>query len=136
MQSIIKLRKSNETIRFEGLVLSHQDSIYRVAYRLCGNRDDAEDLIQDSLIEAYQAFGRFTPGTHLDRWVFRIMRNTFLDRVRSRPRAQIGSLDAPCLTEDGTRYREIIDISSEPESRLLAETLDGPIQLALQMLPA
>src|SRR5260221_12818082 len=93
MVSILKIRRSDRASSFEALVRVHQASIYRVAYRLCGDRDEAEDLIQEALIEAFQAFGRFTDGSHFDRWVFRIMRNTYIDHVRSRPKVSIESLD-------------------------------------------
>ena len=57
---------------FETLMRSHQDQLYRVAYRMTGNPDDAEDLVQEALMEAFQSFRRFQPGTHFDRWVYRI----------------------------------------------------------------
>src|ERR1044071_1348124 len=103
MVSILKFRRCDRAATFEALVRLHQDSIYRVAYRLCGDKDDAEDLIQEALLEAFQAFGRFSEGTHFDRWVFRIMRNTFIAQVRSRSKAAIQSLDdAPAA---GTQER-------------------------------
>jgi RNA polymerase sigma-70 factor (ECF subfamily) len=132
MVSILKLRKFDQTAAFEALVRQHKTSIYRVAYRLCGDRDDAEDLIQEALLEAYQAFGRFDLGSHFDRWVFRIMRNTYIDRVRSSPKSRVGSI------EDHTvcgRPIEIVDLTGVPDMVLLAQTLDEPIQAALQALP-
>ncbi len=137
MISILSLTRRDEAARFEALVRQHQASLYRVAYRLCGNRDDAEDLIQETLLEAYEAFGRFTAGTHFDRWVFRIMRNTFIDKVRGRPKVRLESLDAPVCggSEASKLVREIVDLSSAPDLELMARTLDGPIQDALQALP-
>jgi RNA polymerase sigma-70 factor (ECF subfamily) len=132
MVSILKLRRYEQSAAFEALVNQHRASIYRVAYRLCGDRDDAEDLIQEALLEAYQAFGRFTSGTHFDRWVFRIMRNTYIDRVRSRPKARMDSLDD---ARTGALPREIVDLTNAPDLALMAQVLDGPIQEALQALP-
>src|ERR1041385_7780999 len=110
MVSILKLRKYDQSAAFEALVNQHRASIYRVAYRLCGDKDDAEDLIQEALLEAFQAFGRFSEGTHFDRWVFRIMRNTYIDHVRSRSKAPIDSLeDVPSNGNYGRRTRDIID---------------------------
>src|SRR5258708_153861 len=136
MVSILKLRTSDRTAAFEALVRRHQTSIYRVAYRLCGDRDDAEDLIQEALLEAYQAFGRLAEGTHFDRWVFRIMRNTYIDRVRSQPKARVDSLDDGWRsTTQFSAPREIVDLTRTPDMALMARTLDGPIQEALQALP-
>ena len=136
MISLAKVGIQSENARFEALVRQHAASLYRVAYRLAGDRDDAEDLLQEALLEAFEAFNRFRPGTHFDRWVFRIMRNTYIDRVRKRPKAPIDSLDQ--AIEDGngsSTVRQIVDLASAPDLRMLAETLDGPIQLALQDLP-
>ena len=80
---------------FEELVLRHQTRIYRVAYRLTGNHDDAEDLAQEAIIEAFRAFDRYQPGTYFDRWLSRIMSRTFIDIVRRRNRRPVVSLDAP-----------------------------------------
>jgi RNA polymerase sigma-70 factor (ECF subfamily) len=128
-------RDSTHTV-FEELVGRHEISIYRVAYRLTGNHEDAEDLIQEALLEAYKAFASFRPGTYFDRWLFRILRNTYIDGVRSRPRLTLQSLDAPLELERGAQVqREIVDVSAQPETKVLAAVLDEPIQQALMALP-
>jgi RNA polymerase sigma factor (sigma-70 family) len=120
MISLTKVRPQQDSDRFEQYVREHNTSLYRVAYRLCGDQDDAEDLLQESLLEAYEAFGQFRAGTHFDRWVFRIMRNTYIDRVRKRPKARIDSLDI--TLDDGRSFgsREIVDLSNVPDLRILA----------------
>lgn len=124
---------------FEALVRRHQDRLYGFAYRLAGNRDDAEDLLQQSLIEAYAAFDRFEIGSHFDRWVFRIMHHTFLDTVRRRPRWAMESLDAAWENADGggeSTRRDVPDPRSGPETELMAKTLSEPLQRALDALPS
>ena len=129
-------RRDSSIDQFEKLVREHQNSIYRVAYRLCGTQDEAEDLIQETLIEAYESFPRFRRGTHFDRWVFRIMRNTFIDGVRRKPKVRIESLDTGAPGAEGeSRAREIVDLGSAPDADLMAKTLDEPIQIALETLP-
>src|SRR5262249_45777533 len=121
---------------FEALLEQHRDQIFRVAYRMTGNHEDAQDLVQDALIEAYQSFGRFERGTHFDRWVYRIMSNTNIDRLRRRPKVQIESLDAPVAMEDGAGVeRDIADATQDPEGRLLEGMLEEPLQRALDALP-
>src|SRR5207245_504704 len=93
--------------QFETLLRQHQDRLYAMAYRLSGNPDDAQDLLQQSLIEAYTAFDRFEAGTRFDRWVYRIMYHSFLDLVRRRPRFQLLSLDTPWADEDGGRAENV-----------------------------
>src|SRR5690348_8600727 len=69
---------------FAHLVHAHRDKLYRVAYRMTGDNDDAHDLLQDALLEAYGSFRRFKKGTYFDKWLYRIMTNTFIDRQRHR----------------------------------------------------
>ena len=122
--------------RFESLVREHEAAIYRVAYRLSGNHDDAQDLVQDTLIEAFESFHRFSEGTHFDRWIFRIMKNTFIDKVRKRPKVPISSLETGKTGSDGESAPiEVVDMAGAADAALMARTLDGPIQEALQELP-
>jgi RNA polymerase sigma-70 factor (ECF subfamily) len=122
---------------FEALQRTHQPRLYAIAYRLTGNADDAQDLLQQSLLEAYAAFDRFAPGTRFDRWVGRIMRNSFLDSVRRRPRFTVLSLDVPFdETEGESGGHDVADSRRGPESELLEGILAEPLQRALEALPA
>jgi RNA polymerase sigma-70 factor (ECF subfamily) len=122
---------------FEALVRQHQDRLYAMAYRLAGNHDDAQDLLQQSLIEAYSAFDRFEKGTRFDRWVYRIMYHSFLDIVRKRPRFSVLSLDTPWDDEEGNSgAHEVPDSRRGPETALLDDILSEPLQRALDALPA
>jgi RNA polymerase sigma-70 factor (ECF subfamily) len=58
----------------------------RFAGALAGNMDDGDDIVQTACLKALSGLDRFTPGTRLDSWMFRIVQNTFLDTVRSRRR--------------------------------------------------
>lgn len=136
MLSAVKSLRQSDAERFEHLVREHEAGIYRVAFRLCGNRDDTEDLVQETLLEAFRAFNRFRIGSHFDRWVYRIMRNTHIDRVRRKPKCRVESLDSNFATQtDAQCARDVPARHSEPDLRLMARTLDGPIQKALDDLP-
>ena len=81
---------------FARLLAAHQDKLYRVAYRMAGHHEDAQDLLQDALLEAYRSFKKFQRGSYFDKWLYRIMTNTFIDRQRHKKRVGIvESLDAP-----------------------------------------
>lgn len=122
---------------FAHLLAAHQDKLYRVAYRMAGHHEDAQDLLQDALLEAYRSFKKFQRGTYFDKWLYRIMTNTFIDRQRHKKRVgRIESLDAsPNGAEDGeASAREIPDWKDEPSRRVLQDQFGEPMQMALDKL--
>jgi RNA polymerase sigma-70 factor (ECF subfamily) len=121
---------------FERLVKQHEQHLYGYAYRLTGNHDDAQDLVGDALYEAFRHFDRFEPGTRFDRWLYRIMTNRNIDKMRRAAKIRIVSLDQPREDANGeTQAWELPDDSPGPEEILLQQTLDEPIQKALDELP-
>lgn len=120
---------------FEELLGRHLRNIYRVAFRLAGNADDAEDLMQEAVAEAFRAFDRYQPGTYFDRWVYRIMHRTHIDWIRRRRRRPEVSLDAPAADEGGPLLGRFGDTQADPQHLTETADLDGPIQAALDALP-
>lgn len=72
--------------RFETEALPLLDQLYGGALRMTRNPSDAEDLVQETFIKAYQAFDRFTEGTNLKAWLYRIMTNTYINSYRKAQR--------------------------------------------------
>lgn len=120
---------------FQELLERHLRQIYRVAYRLTGNRDDAEDLSQEAIVEAFRAFDRYQPGTYFDRWLYRIMTRTHIDRVRRRIRRPEVSLDAPVTPGGDPLVTLMGDVRDDPQYLTEITDLDGTIQAALDGLP-
>ena len=123
---------------FARLLAQHQDKLYRVAFRMAGHHEDAQDLLQDALLEAYRSFKRFQRGTYFDKWLYRIMTNTFIDRQRHKKRVgHVESLDAPLPGGEGgdAPVRDIPDWTDEPSRRILGDLFEERIQKALDSLP-
>jgi len=128
---------ADEVELFSQLLAAHQDKLYRVAYRMAGHQEDAQDLLQDALLEAYRSFKKFQSGTYFDKWLYRIMTNTFIDRQRHKKRVgRVDSLDAPLLggNSDEAPAREIADWKDEPSRRVLQDEFGEPVQKALGRL--
>jgi RNA polymerase sigma-70 factor (ECF subfamily) len=81
-------------VRFEEEALELSDQVYRVARRLVGTREEAEDLVQQTYERAFRSWRQYTPGTNLRAWLLRILTNLNIDRGRRQQRSpQTTSLD-------------------------------------------
>lgn len=69
-------------VRFEEEALDLADQVYRVARRLVGSREEAEELVQETYIRAFRSWTSYTPGTNMRAWLLRILTNLNLDRGR------------------------------------------------------
>ena len=78
---------ARDRVRFEEEALELSDQVYRVARRLVGSREEAEDLVQDTYARAFRAWQQYQPGTNLRAWLFRILTNLNIDRGRRAQRA-------------------------------------------------
>lgn len=128
---------TNDSVElFAQLLAAHQEKLYRVAYRMTGHHEDAQDLLQDALVEAFRSFQKFQRGTYFDKWLYRIMTNTFIDRQRHRKRVgRVDSLDAPITGEGGeAAARDIPDWESDPARLALRGEYSEPLQQALNCL--
>src|SRR6266550_2216165 len=80
-------QEARDRVRFEEEALGLSDQVYRVARRLVGSRDEAEDLVQQTYERAFRSWKQYTPGTNLRACLFRILTNLNIDRGRRQQRA-------------------------------------------------
>lgn len=71
-----------DAAEFERVTIAHLDSVLRAALALCGDRDRAEDLVQETYLKALGRFESFRKGTNCKAWLMRILRNAWIDRLR------------------------------------------------------
>ena len=71
-----------DRVRFEEEALELADQVFRVARRLVGSREEAEDLVQDTYARAFRSWQQYQPGTNLRAWLLRILTNLNIDRGR------------------------------------------------------
>jgi RNA polymerase sigma-70 factor (ECF subfamily) len=110
---------------WEQVVRDHSARVYRLAYRLSGNPQDAEDLTQETFVRVFRSLAEFSPGT-FEGWLHRITTNLFLDLVRRRQRIRFDAL--PDDTE------RLPGRAPSPEQVYADTHLDPQIQAALDAL--
>ncbi len=121
---------------FETLAMAFVDALYNTAVRMTRNPQDAEDLVQETYLKAYKNFEKFEPGTNLKAWLFKIMKNTFINNYRRQqaipPQSDFAEIEGAFesqLSDDVTRR------SKNPEDELLEGVMDEDVQKALDELP-
>ena len=94
--AVAKARGGDEDA-FRSLVERHSRSIYRLAYRMTGKPEDAEDVVQETFVRAFRQLGRFEARSNFATWLYRIGFNCAIDYMRARPHRE--STEAPDTLE-------------------------------------
>jgi RNA polymerase sigma-70 factor (ECF subfamily) len=125
--------EARDRVRFEEDALALSDQVYRVARRLTSNREEAEDLVQETYARAFRNWRSFQPGTNLRAWLFRILTNLNIDRGR---RLQRTPDTQPLEEGDYFLYNRLEETGGEPEEDKVVERLsqDSVVQ-ALAAVP-
>src|SRR5579862_705340 len=121
--------------RFEAEALVHADALYGAALRMTRDRADAEDLLQETFLKAFRAYGGFEDGTNLRAWLFRILTNTYISTYRARQRGpEVSDLDD---VEDHYLYRRLTaaGLSRSAEDAALERLTAPEVLAALDELP-
>ena len=113
---------------WEQIVRDHSARVYRLAYRLTGNRHDAEDLTQETFVRVFRSLNTYTPGT-FEGWLHRITTNLFLDQARRKQRVRMDGMG-----DDADRFASADQLGS-PERAYEHGNLDHDVQRALDELP-
>src|SRR3989454_10379495 len=80
--------RQGDSEAFRALVERHSRSVFRLAYRMTGNEQDAEDVVQESFLRAYRQLGRFESRANFGTWLYRIVANCSVDLMRTRQARQ------------------------------------------------
>jgi len=123
---------------FADQAMEYMPSLYAAAMRMTRNKSDAEDLVQETYLKAYRAFGSFQDGTNLRAWLYRILTNTFINIYRAKKRRPDESdLDD---VEDLYLYRrlgglEAAQAGRSAEDEVLDQITEGEVKAAIEALP-
>ncbi|HEV8374953.1 MAG TPA: sigma-70 family RNA polymerase sigma factor [Candidatus Polarisedimenticolia bacterium] len=120
---------------FETQALPHLRSLRSVALRLTRNERDAEDLVQDTYLRAFRFFHRFEPGTNIRAWLFRILKNQFLNRVQQAG-AEAGDVDLDEILVTGGESAFPHARAKNPEQEVMDAVTASEVEDALTSLPS
>src|SRR5690625_1972131 len=126
-----EVRKQEE---FNEEIIPHLDALYNFALRLTADPNDAEDLVQDTIVKAYRFFTSYEKGTNAKAWLFRILKNSYINNYRKRSKKpQQVDYDEVSTFYESVRA-EHTD-TSDLEDRLYRNLMDDDITGALEALP-
>src|SRR5258708_7842892 len=121
---------------FEKAAMPYVDSLYNTAYRMTRNSEDAEDLVQETYLKAYKYYDKFEEGTNFKAWLFKIMKNTFINNYRKK-KLTPHKIDFSEIEESYERViqKNAPDLIKDPESEIFQDMMDEDVKRALDSLP-
>ena len=121
---------------FETDAMQYAPQLYSAALRMTRNPADAEDVVQETFLKAYRAYGSFTEGTNLKAWLYRILTNTYINKYRKQQRrpseVELGELQDLYLYK---RLGEASGATQSAEEDMLDAFVDTDVIEALEALP-
>ncbi|MCC3157770.1 sigma-70 family RNA polymerase sigma factor [Hymenobacter sp. 15J16-1T3B] len=138
-ERVPKLSKEEKDRRFQAELLPVLDSLYNFAFRLTLDEDDANDLVQETYLKAYRFFEYFEPGTNAKAWLFRILKNSFINdfRKKSKQPAKVdySEIEGYYNTEDVDADADTGASSPDLRQQATRDLIGDEVASALNSLP-
>jgi len=127
----VALARDGDSEAFRALVERHSRAVFRLAYRMTGSAQDAEDVVQETFLKAYRQLGRFESRANFSTWLHRIAVNCSIDLIRSRPHREAGhdAADLDQLGNDDPSQRQV-----SPERLMLSTEVQDRVAGAMSSL--
>ena len=127
----VALARDGDSEAFRALVDRHSRAVYRLAYRMTGSAQDAEDVVQETFLKAYRQLGRFESRANFSTWLHRIAVNCSIDLMRARPHREAGhdAADLDQLGNDDETRRQ-----ASPERLMLSTEVQDRVAGAMSSL--
>ena len=129
----VALARDGDSDAFRALVERHSRAVFRLAYRMTGSAQDAEDVVQETFLKAYKQLARFESRANFGTWVHRIAVNCSIDLIRSRPHREAGH-DAEDLEHFGAGLEPGDATGTSPERLMLSTEVQDRINAAMTAL--
>src|SRR6056297_980384 len=119
---------------FNDEILPHLDALYNFALRLTTDPNDAEDLVQDSIVKAFRFFSSYEKGTNAKAWLFRILKNSYINSYRKKS-SKPQEIDYDEVATFYETIRAERTETSDLEDKMFRELIDDDISNALDDIP-
>lgn len=133
-QNVLSRSTKKKHSEFEAEALPHMDVLYNFALRTTGNESDARDLLQETYLKAYRFWDKYEKGTNIRAWLFRIMKNSYINRYRKETKEP----DTVDYEDIENFYNSIRAETTDPndlQQQLYGNLLGDEVTKALQSLP-
>jgi RNA polymerase sigma-70 factor (ECF subfamily) len=134
--ALVQAAQKGDVGAFEQLIKKYDRNVFRIAQHITQNREDAEDVVQDAFLKAYQKLDQFQGNSKFYTWIVRIAVNEALMKLRKRKSDKLVSMDEDVETDEGTITREFADWSPNPEQQYNQAELNDILSRTIQGLPA
>ena len=133
--ALVEKVRAGDAAAYDELVRKYERQLFRIAQHITQNREDAEDVMQDAFIKAYEKIDQFQGNSKFYTWLVRIAVNESLMRLRKRRTGKMVSMDDDILTEEGSVPRDFADWAPNPEQNYNQAELKEILSKTIQGLP-
>ena len=133
--ALIERVRGGDLSAYDSLVRKYERQLFRIAQHITQNREDAEDVMQDAFLKAYEKLNQIQGNSKFYTWLVRIAVNESLMRLRKRRTGKMVSIDEDIETEEGSVPRDLADWAPDPEQNYGQAELAGILRKTIQVLP-
>ena len=134
IQDIIQQAINGQESAYEALLHRYKNGIYNMIYQMIKNREEAEDLVQETFIKAFNSLESYNDNYAFSTWLYKIAFNHCIDAIRKK-KLKTFPLDRPIQLRDGEVKHEIKDETHSPEGDFLFAEKKKRIQITINSLP-
>jgi RNA polymerase sigma-70 factor, ECF subfamily len=127
--------RGGDVSAYDELVRKYERQVFRIAQHITQNREDAQDVVQDAFLKAYEKLDQFQGNSKFYTWLVRIAVNESLMRLRRRRTGKMVSIDEDVETEEGSVPRDLADWALDPEQEYSRAELNRILRKTIKGLP-
>jgi len=133
--ALVERVRAGDISAYDTLVRKYERQVFRIAQHITQNREDAEDVMQDAFLKAYEKLDQFQGNSKFYTWLVRIAVNESLMRLRKRRTGKMVSIDEDIETDEGTVPRDLADWAPDPEQNYSQSELGKILEKTIKGLP-